>query len=169
MKRFNLDPAKTSKRVFGIYLQQSSVDTCLAWVWRFCLGFTTLTNFALVAAPASRYLNDQLSELTIWVAGFGYSLVGAAAFVKMQSSIMLLGFLPPMFFGSISAIATLSEGWLLELLVLLFILTGGLVQAVEASPSQKHFNHNALAHVLLSASATAMIMHFYTRTPQHVD
>ncbi|RHZ32654.1 hypothetical protein DYB31_005307, partial [Aphanomyces astaci] len=169
MKKFNLDPAKTSKRVFGVYLQQSTVDTCLAWVWRFCLGFTTLTNFALVAAPASRYLSLHLSELTIWIAGVGYSFVGAAAFVKMQTSIMLLGFLPPMFFGGISAVASLSDGWLLELLVLLFILAGGLVQAAEAAPSHKHFNHNALAHVLLSASATAMIMHFYMRTPEQVE
>ncbi|KAG9402965.1 Rab3 GTPase-activating protein non-catalytic subunit [Aphanomyces cochlioides] len=158
MHHFNIQLAKVARRVFGLYLKQSTVDWCLRWVWRLVLGFTTLTNFALVAAPASRYLSSHLSEWTIWVAGVGYSLVGIAAFIKMQTSIMLLGFMPPMLFGGISALTTLDKGWLCEILVLVFIFIGGAIQAIEASPSHKHFNHNALAHVFLSASATTMMM-----------
>ncbi|KAF0691548.1 Aste57867_17260 [Aphanomyces stellatus] len=161
MKQFNVHTKSAARRFFGIYLKQTTVDECLTWVWRLVLGFTTLTNFALVAAAASRYLSAHLSELTIWIAGVGYSFVGAAAFVKMQTSIMLLGFLPPMVFGGVSALAALEKGWFYELLVLLFILGGGIIQATEVSPWHKHFNHNALAHVFLSASATFMMMHFH--------
>ncbi|KAH9097267.1 hypothetical protein LEN26_017173 [Aphanomyces euteiches] len=52
MHHFNIQLAKVARRVFGLYLKQSTVDWCLRWVWRLVLGFTTLTNFALVAAPS---------------------------------------------------------------------------------------------------------------------
>ncbi|KAH9082603.1 hypothetical protein Ae201684P_009926 [Aphanomyces euteiches] len=131
MHHFNIQLAKVARRVFGLYLKQSTVDC------------------------------PHLSKWTIWVTGIEYSLVGIAAFIKMQTSIMLLGFMPPMLFGGIFALTTLDKGWLCEILVLVFIFIGGVIQAIEASPSHKHFNHNALAHVFLSASATTMMMHFH--------
>ncbi len=81
------------------------------------------------------------------------------AFGTMHASVMLVGFLPPLCFGSIAAVTAFEQGWLSELLVLAFVLVGGIIQATEVSPSQRHFNHNALAHVCLSASVTTMAVH----------
>ncbi|ETW10301.1 hypothetical protein H310_00641 [Aphanomyces invadans] len=157
--RFSTDAGLHRRRVFGLRMTQPSVDRWIRWMWRFVLGLTTLANFALVAAAASRYMNPHWSQWTIYIAGIAYTAVAAIAFATMRTSIMLVGFLPPLCFGSIGAVAAFERGWLCELLVLAFALAGGLIQAAEVSPSRQHFNHNALAHVCISASVTTMAVH----------
>ncbi|OQS05582.1 transmembrane protein [Thraustotheca clavata] len=149
------------KRVFGMYLTQRGVDSLIDWSWRLVLGFTTLTNFVLVALAASRYLSDGSSELTIWIAGTGYSIVAVFAFIYMNTSFMLLGFLPAMLFGGAMSMTTFQPGWFHELVILFLKLASGLIQGLAVSPSSKHFNHNALSHVMLSAAAVTMFMHFH--------
>ncbi|OQR93971.1 transmembrane protein [Achlya hypogyna] len=150
-----------AKRVFGVYVTRPTVDAIIDWSWRLVLGLTTLTNFCLVAFAASRYLSDGSSELTIWIAGTGYSIVAIFAAIYMNTSFMLLGFLPAMVFGSVMSVMAYERGWVHELLVLTLKLASGLIQGLAVSPSSKHFNHNALSHVVLSAAAATMLMHFH--------
>ncbi|EQC29616.1 hypothetical protein SDRG_12622 [Saprolegnia diclina VS20] len=155
------DAESGSKRVFGVYVTRPTVDAIIDWSWHLVLGFTTLTNFCLVAFAASRYLSDGSSELTIWIAGTGYSIVAIFAFIYMNTSFMLLGFLPAMVFGSVMSVMAYERGVVHELLVLTLKLASGLIQGLAVSPSSKHFNHNALSHVVLSAAAATMLMHFH--------
>jgi hypothetical protein len=148
-------------RVFGMYLQQELVDQVIDWSWRFVLGFSALTNFVLVGFAASRYLSDDSSEVTIWIAGIGYAVVAIFAFIYMKTSFMLLGFVPAMLFSGTTSIMALKQGWLHELFLLGFKLASALIQGLAMSPSSKHFNHNALSHVMLSAAATTMLLHFW--------
>ncbi|KAF0691547.1 Aste57867_17259 [Aphanomyces stellatus] len=144
------------RRVFGLHMTQPTVDRVIRWLWRGVLGLSTLANFSLVARATSRLWHDHVSThtLTMTVAGVGYSGMVLAAFVSMQTSIMLLGFLPALCLGGVAALVTHESA--MELVPLLLLLASGLVQGLQVSPSRRHFNHNALAHVLVGVSIATM-------------
>ncbi|KAG9402967.1 hypothetical protein AC1031_006505 [Aphanomyces cochlioides] len=153
--------ATRCRRVFGFYVTQPTVDRAMRWMWRFVLGLTTLSNFCLIAGIAQRHLSTHVSTWIIFVAAVAYSGIAATAFFTMATSIMLVGFLPPLCFGSVAALAALKSTWAFEVVALLFILAGGVIQAVQVSPSREHFNHNALAHLFLCASISTMTWQLY--------
>lgn len=150
-------------RVFGFNFKRSTVDGCIDILWRIVLGFSILTNFALLSLAASRYLDESWAYSIIIVAGALYIALAIWASINMHVLFLFVGYLPPMIFGAVTSAMAFDWQWSHpsnEMLVYVLKLGSGLVQGLIVSPSKSSFNHNALSHVILSLAATFMLVHF---------
>lgn len=149
--------------VFGCHLQRATVDRFIDVLWRIVLGFSILTNFALLSLAASRYLSESWAYSIIVVAGALYIGLAIWASINMHVLFLFVGYLPAMIFGAAASAMAFDWEWSHssnELLVYVLKLGSGLVQGLIVSPSKSTFNHNALSHVILSMAATFMFVHF---------
>ncbi|TYZ66010.1 hypothetical protein PybrP1_004468 [[Pythium] brassicae (nom. inval.)] len=149
--------------VFGFHVQRGTVDRFIDALWRIVLGFSILTNFALLSLAASRYLSESWAYSIIAVAGTAYIALAIWASINMHVLFLFVGYLPAMVFGAVTSAMAFDWEWSHssnELLVYVLKLGSGLVQGLIVSPSKSTFNHNALSHVILSLAATFMLVHF---------
>lgn len=150
-------------KVFGFHFKRSTVDGCIDILWRIVLGFSILTNFALLSLAASRYCDESWAYSIIIVAGTLYIALAIWASINMHVLFLFVGYLPPMIFGAVTSAMAFDWQWSHpsnEMLVYVLKLGSGLVQGLIVSPSKSSFNHNALSHVILSLAATFMLVHF---------
>lgn len=150
-------------RVFGFHWKRSTVDGFIDALWRIVLGFSILTNFALLSLAASRYLSESWAYTIIIVAGMLYIALAIWASINMHVLFLFVGYLPAMLFGAVTSVMAFNWEWSHssnELLVYVLKLGSGLVQGLIVSPSKSTFNHNALSHVILSLAATFVFVHF---------
>lgn len=154
--------AKTA-RIFGFTLKRTTVDLVIDVLWRIVLGFSILSNFALLSLAASRYLPEAWAYAIVLVASMVYAGLVIWASINMHTVFLLAGFLPALVFGAVASYMAFDWRWSHssnELLVYVVKLTGGLIQGLVWSPNNDKFNHNALSHVFLSLAATLMLIHF---------
>jgi hypothetical protein len=150
-------------KVFGFNVKRTTVDGFIDVLWRIVLGFSILTNFALLSLAASRYLSESWAYTIIIVAGTLYIALAIWASINMHVLFLFVGYMPAMIFGAVTSAMAFDWQWSHpsnELLVYVLKLGSGLVQGLIVSPSKSTFNHNALSHVILSLAATFMLVHF---------
>lgn len=150
-------------RVFGIQLDRRIVDKCIEIAWRIVLACSILTNFALLAIAASRYLTESWAYTMIVVTATCYLAITVYATIRMHTAFLMVGYLPAMIFGGIFSWTAFDWQWMSapshEMIVYALKFASGMIQGLVVSPSKHRFNHNAFSHVVMSAAATFMFIH----------
>nr|CCA17995.1 conserved hypothetical protein [Albugo laibachii Nc14] len=150
-------------RVFGMQIDRRIVDKCIEIAWRIVLACSILTNFALLAIAASRYLTESWAYTMILVTATCYIAITIYATICMHTAFLMVGYLPAMIFGGIFSWMAFDWQWMSapshEIIVYALKLASGIIQGLVVSPSKHRFNHNAFSHVIMSAAATFMFIH----------
>ena len=144
-------------KILGIYVTRHTVDRVIDGTWRMVLGLSSVSHFALFSLSAQRYFTETVAVWLMVIAALCYLAFIVWSTILMDTFFLLVGFLPALvFLGFTSIIALEAYG----IIALVLKLSSGIVQGIGLCPSKKHFNHNALAHVLLSIAAGFMMYNY---------
>lgn len=156
---YAFDGEKKLIRVFWMTTSQNTVDVWIESLWRVVLCFSSVSHFALVSLCSYIYFSESIAYVLTLSAAVCYVCFGIYAVVKMDTIWMFCGILPALGLLGYTSMMQLNEslgGWN-GIAAVVFKLLSGVVQSLSICPSEKYFNHNALAHVLLSFAAMFML------------
>lgn len=146
-----------------------TLETIMTGAWRIVLGSSSLSHLALVAisvvnATIASPEAPVIAVTLIAAAAACYLIFGIYSSIQMNTVFMLVGFLPACGFLAVTSTMALGESWghLHSLAALVCKLGSGVVQSCALSPSATFFNHNALAHLLLSLAGVFMMCQVVT-------
>lgn len=156
-----VQPKIETMRMFGMELKQAAADKLIETSWRIVLAASSITNFSVISLYCNLYFNASVGMYIIYISAFLYIILGVIAVINMNTFYMMLGF-SPCLIGLYFSLSSMSVDYytqtLAEVSIILLKLSSGIVQAVSYKPSKIYFNHNALAHVIMSGAASMMMV-----------